>query len=89
MQRISVDLPEPDGPQMTIFSPCVDGQIDVPQNVELAKPLVDIDELDGGQIARRGGRRGFSLGHATSTRTGYCGAPSLGTLPQVYFDGHR
>ena len=29
MQRISVDLPEPDGPQTTTFSPWRDGQVDV------------------------------------------------------------
>jgi hypothetical protein len=29
MQRIIVDLPEPDGPQMTMRSPLQDGQVDV------------------------------------------------------------
>ena len=46
MQRISVDLPEPDGPQMTIRSPRPTGEIDVAQHVELAVPLVDALELD-------------------------------------------
>ena len=30
MQRISVDLPEPEGPQMTIRSPRADVEVDVP-----------------------------------------------------------
>ena len=41
MQRISVDLPEPDGPQMTIRSPVATDEVDVAQHVELAVPLVD------------------------------------------------
>ena len=40
MQRISVDLPEPDGPQMTIRSPLQTVEVDVLQHVELAVPLV-------------------------------------------------
>ena len=41
MQRISVDLPEPDGPQMTMRSPGRDRQVDVGQHLEVAVPLVD------------------------------------------------
>ena len=49
MQRISVDLPEPEGPQMTIRSPCGDRQVDVAQHVEIvAVPLVDLVEADDG-----------------------------------------
>ena len=41
MQRISVDLPEPDGPQMTIFSPRPTVEIDIAQHMEIAEPFVD------------------------------------------------
>jgi hypothetical protein len=36
----------------------IDGQIDVPQDVELAVPLVDGDHLNGGHIALHLGSRG-------------------------------
>ena len=45
-QRISVDLPEPDGPQTTTTSPGVHREVDLAQDVELAEPLVDAVELD-------------------------------------------
>ena len=49
MQRISVDLPEPDGPQMTMRSPRATAQVDVAQHVEVvAVPLVDLVEVDDG-----------------------------------------
>jgi hypothetical protein len=38
-QRISVDLPEPDGPQMDDAFALVDRQIDVLQRVELSIPF--------------------------------------------------
>ena len=41
MQRISVDLPEPDGPQTTMRSPAVHFEVDVRQHLELAVPLLD------------------------------------------------
>ncbi len=47
MQRIIVDLPEPDGPQMTMRSPRMTLQVDVVQHVKLAVPLVHADDLDG------------------------------------------
>ena len=46
MQRIIVDLPEPDGPQMTMRSPFSTRQVDVLQHVELAVPLVHAAHLD-------------------------------------------
>ena len=46
MQRIMVDLPEPDGPQITIRSPRVTLQIDVAQHVEVAEPFVHADDFD-------------------------------------------
>ena len=52
MQRIIVDLPEPDGPQTTTFWPLLDLQVDVPQDVELAVPLVDVAQLDAGSAVR-------------------------------------
>ena len=59
MQRIIVDLPEPDGPQMTMRSPRIDRQVDVAQHVELAVPFVHADDLDG-----RRRRRGLTGGAA-------------------------
>ena len=47
MQRIIVDLPDPDGPQMTMRSPRIDLQIDVAQHMELAVPFVHADDVDG------------------------------------------
>ena len=44
MQRISVDLPEPEGPQMTMRSPVRDLEVDVAQHVERPVPLVDLLE---------------------------------------------
>ena len=41
MQRISVDLPEPDGPQMTMRSPARTDEVDVGQHLEVAEPLVE------------------------------------------------
>ena len=52
MQRISVDLPEPEGPQMTIFSPWSTVRLMFSQDVELAVPLVDADHLDGRSFVR-------------------------------------
>ena len=46
MQRISVDLPEPDGPQITMRSPRHHRQVDVAQHVEVAVPFVHADQLD-------------------------------------------
>jgi hypothetical protein len=45
MQRISVDLPDPDGPQMTIRSPH-DGHVDVAQDVELTRTTCSCRDLD-------------------------------------------
>ena len=55
MQRIIVDLPEPDGPQMTMRSPRIDLEIDVAQHVELAEPFVHADDFDGDASRRAGG----------------------------------
>jgi len=46
MQRIRVDLPEPDGPQMTTLLAFLHVEVDVRQHVELSVPLVDALELD-------------------------------------------
>jgi hypothetical protein len=46
MQRISVDLPDPDGPQMTMRSPRVDGQVDVAQHVERRHTTCSCRDLD-------------------------------------------
>ena len=46
MQRISVDLPDPDGPQITIRSPRLHGHVDVAQHVEAAIPFVHLADLD-------------------------------------------
>ena len=45
MQRISVDLPEPDGPMTTTTSCSADREVDILQRLEVAEPLVDV--LDG------------------------------------------
>ena len=67
MQRISVDLPEPEGPQMTIFSPCATHEVDIAQHVELAEPLVHAGNLDGIRGRRAVGiRLGVNLGHIPS-----------------------
>ena len=49
MQRIIVDLPEPDGPQTTMRSPCSTVEVDVVQHMELAVPFVDMPHrsIDG------------------------------------------
>ena len=47
MQRIIVDLPEPEGPQTTMRSPRPTVEIDVAEHMKLAVPLVDADHLDG------------------------------------------
>ena len=48
MQRMSVDLPDPDGPADHDPLAAADRQIDVAQHVELPVPLVDARELDDG-----------------------------------------
>ena len=48
MQRISVDLPEPDGPQIDDALSAGDGEIDVLEGLEGAVPLVDAFHDDGG-----------------------------------------
>ena len=45
MQRISVDLPEPEGPQMSDALAPVHRQVDVAQNVEGAEPFVHAGDL--------------------------------------------
>ena len=57
MQRIIVDLPEPDGPQMTMRSPLLHPQVDVLEHVELAVPLVHALQFDHGLAGGRGVRR--------------------------------
>ena len=47
MQRIMVDLPEPDGPHTTTRSFSADGQRHVAQHVQRAVPLVDLVQHDG------------------------------------------
>ena len=37
----SVDLPDPDGPQITIRSPLLHRQVDIPQDMETAIPFID------------------------------------------------
>ena len=79
MQRISVDLPEPDGPMTTTTSwrPTVRS---MPRSAWNAEPLLDAlaaDELVGGPVGRRravarrlGGRLvGDAVGHVCSHRT--------------------
>ena len=46
-QRIMVDLPEPDGPHTTMRSPRMTLRLMFLQNVEVAEPLVHVDDLDG------------------------------------------
>ncbi len=46
MQRIMVDLPDPDGPQTTTRSPSATVQVDVAQHVQRAEPLVDLVQHD-------------------------------------------
>ena len=46
MHRISVDLPEPDGPITTTTSCDADLQVDVLQRLEVAEELVDVFDLD-------------------------------------------
>ena len=45
---ISVDLPEPDGPQTTTTSPFVDLGRAVGQHLEAAVPLADVLDFDHG-----------------------------------------
>jgi hypothetical protein len=47
MQRIIVDLPEPDGPADDDPLAAHDLEVDVAKHVEFAIPLVHADELDG------------------------------------------
>ena len=47
MQRIMVDLPEPDGPHDDDALAAPHRQVDVAQHVELAVPFVHADDLDG------------------------------------------
>ena len=47
MQRISVDLPEPEGPADDDPLAPVDGEVDVAQHVEGAEPFVHAGDLDG------------------------------------------
>ena len=54
MQRIRVDLPEPDGPQMTIRSPRLTARLNVFQHVERAIPFVHLDNLDRDFVGDRG-----------------------------------
>ena len=46
MQRISVDLPEPEGPQITMRSPRRDIEVDVAQHVKIAVPFVEAGNAD-------------------------------------------
>ena len=46
MQRIIVDLPEPEGPQTTTRSPLPTSMLMFLQNVEIAVPFVDVAQLD-------------------------------------------
>ena len=55
MQRIMVDLPEPDGPQITMRSLFVTREVDVAQHVEIAVPLVHADHVDRDVGLERGG----------------------------------
>ena len=48
MQRISVDLPEPDGPQMTMRSPRATARSMSRSTWNCAVPLVDLAKLDDG-----------------------------------------
>ena len=49
MQRISVDLPEPDGPQITMRSPLGHREVDVAQHVEaLPYHLLTFSKRDDG-----------------------------------------
>ena len=60
MQRIMVDLPEPDGPQITMRSPRIDLEVDVAQHVEIAVPLVHADDLDRERRSRAARRAAAS-----------------------------
>ena len=46
MQRIMVDLPEPDGPQMTMRSRRITLRLMFAQHVEIPEPFVHVDDLD-------------------------------------------
>ena len=70
MQRISVDLPEPEGPQMTMRSPRATVQVDVAQHVELSPyhllTLSKLTAAHGGALpdpAFWDGRRVLLTGH--------------------------
>ena len=49
MHRISVDFPEPDGPQITSASPIGNFQRNVLQRVEISIEFMDAVQLDGGR----------------------------------------
>ena len=51
-QRSSVDLPEPEGPMITMHVALAHAQVHPPQHVEIAEPLVDTLEPD--EVAARG-----------------------------------
>ncbi len=62
MQRIIVDLPEPDGPQMTMRSPRITLRSMSLQDVKLAVPLVKAGDLDRhcvGELGRLDTERGL------------------------------
>ena len=79
MQRSSVDLPPPDGPQMTMRSPRATVKIDVAQHMKIAVPFMQADDLDG-QFGRRRRRFGASSGRfsiAIFQRRSRAGEPRL------------
>ena len=53
MQRHSVDFPEPDGPIDDDHLAMADGEVDVPQHVEVAEPLVHLRQLDERRCVHR------------------------------------
>jgi len=58
MQRSSVDLPPPEGPQITIRSLRLNLQAHVAQRVERAEPLVETHDLDRDLVMRGADIRG-------------------------------
>jgi hypothetical protein len=67
MQRIIVDLPEPEGPQTTTRSPFFTTRFDVVEHVELAEPFVDVAHLDH-RLCRRAP---VVLGHRPRSPAGF------------------
>ena len=51
MQRISVDLPEPDGPQITMRSPRATRRSMSVEHLEVAEPLVQAFDHDRRRVA--------------------------------------